>query len=130
MGSKWVPLVFRCQGQSSALVNPLLRVKSVVRALPARQGHTEQQAPRRVQGMGCQQPRHRQLYQKQQGSLRWPFCFLIEKLHSSFNGGKGKPGNPGVKYGLENLLADSLNISLQLKWQRQEHFRREGQEGE
>lgn len=27
MVSKWVPLVFRCQGQSSALVNPLLRVE-------------------------------------------------------------------------------------------------------
>lgn len=52
-------------------------------------------------------------------------CFLTEKLYSSFNAGKGKRGNPGVKYGLENLLAEFLNTSLQLQWQRQQHCGRE-----
>lgn len=125
MVSKWVPLVFRCQGQGSAWVNPLLRVKCGEGTASVSGTH---RAAGTAQGAGdgVSAARAQAVVPKATGKPEVSLCcFLTEKLHSSFNGGKGKRGNPGVKYGLGNLLADSLNISFQLKWQRREHFRRE-----
>lgn len=51
-----------CQGQSSALVNPLLRQECGEGAASVSEGRTEQAGTKcRVQGMGFQQPGHRQL---------------------------------------------------------------------
>lgn len=54
----------------------------------------------------------------------WFFFSLREKCCLPCHRGKKMQVNLGVKYGLENLFADFLNIFLQIKLQRQKCFRR------